>query len=234
MTDNRTRDDMIKSVHLRAADNKTGNLFPATISTVDGEGGGEASPAFGGLFAPMALNLPVKIEVGSARSGSNVKAIAGGVVGGVAGIILLALTFVFWRRRQRKRLDEKQEQNQETDTHTVAPYDHTIQNEPIVGHPDQTPGEIRKNQDIHVSLPTLRKFPGNLVLRRNHAAEAAQTDSSQPSDSTAPNNPPNTDDINFREEFEQLRRTVEELRATGAVEYDSPPEYRTQSRASSL
>lgn len=237
MTDNQTRNDMIKSVHLKAADNRTGDRFPSSYVASSGTGlGGETSPVFGAMFAPMALNLPIKIVLGSAHSRSNGKYIAGGVVGGVAVIVLFAFTVIYMRRHQRKQGSERQEQDWATETHTVAPYSYTVPNGSVIGGTDPTPGVLIKNEHVHISAPTLRKFPGNFnTLRRNHVTEHAQSAALQPSHPTAPDNLAHSDDVNVRAELEQLRRTVEEMRASGGtMGYDSPPEYQARSRASSL
>lgn len=56
LTDNSLRDLFIESVHSRAGENSLGGVFPASYDTKNGMGyGGEASPALGAIFAPMAL-----------------------------------------------------------------------------------------------------------------------------------------------------------------------------------
>lgn len=83
--------------------------------------GGSCSPTLGAIFASMALNIPVQIESRSGQprdnttdgsnsadgSSNNIRAIAGGVVGGLVAFALIILAILLWRHRQKKRKEEK-------------------------------------------------------------------------------------------------------------------------------
>lgn len=258
MTNNQTRDALINSVHGRAADNKTGVLFPVSYDTQTGAShGGEASAALGAMFDPMALNLPVKIESGSGHpkdegSGSNVGAIAGGVVGGVAAIALVILAIFFWRRRQQKKKEQEEEQEKyyiPTEAHDVAPYEYApvvprTEIESSVSQHGTTsaalpPGAMQVNSaggsesefsnggygyatTTPQAPPLPRKGSSTTVATQSHhvptqpaSSSTGPASSHEPTDSGGPD---------LRNEVEQLRREMEEMRAQG-VTYEAPPQY---------
>ncbi|KAL5536145.1 hypothetical protein ACEPAF_4250 [Sanghuangporus sanghuang] len=109
-SDTTVRDTMISQVWEYAAVNSDQNL-PFAISYRPDNGSwiaGQNSPAQGAMFAPLALNVPlksVKFTGGGGSGGSNnTPVIVGATVGGVAGLgIIGALLFLFYRRRRQQQ-----------------------------------------------------------------------------------------------------------------------------------
>jgi hypothetical protein len=238
MTQDQNRDALISSVHLRAGDTQKDGLFPLSYLTNTGESnGGEGSPAFGAMFAPMALHLPVWIESGT-QSGrtttddggsgtSNVGAIAGGVLGGVVTVVSISLAVFFWRRREQKKTEEEKE---ETEPSGFPAYEYPF----VAALPREKRGFIS-----HAQAPVVTQ--GSLPPRdsrkrgRNNAPAQPQITTPQPSsvsnELASSSNPEPTNDVNLniQIEVEQLRRDVEEIRASGIdAEYEPPPQYQTQ------
>ncbi|KAF9259184.1 hypothetical protein L218DRAFT_1004158 [Marasmius fiardii PR-910] len=125
-TQNTTRDKLIDMVHSKASSNGTGGDFPTTYRASSGEvfvNYGQASPAQGGMFAILALSLPVQTiavpsnlfpgvvpgvapDAVSSATKSNGGAIAGAVIGTLAGVGVLALGFLLWRRQRKNILQQ--------------------------------------------------------------------------------------------------------------------------------
>ncbi|KAG7090517.1 hypothetical protein E1B28_009628 [Marasmius oreades] len=111
-TDIGARDYFVKMVHDKATDSNNFATFPSTYSSVDGKLiTGLASPAQGAAFGLLTLNLESKLAGLSGNTGgspdtgskSNVGAIAGGIVGGLAGLVLIVLGFFFFLRKRKAR-----------------------------------------------------------------------------------------------------------------------------------
>ncbi|KAJ6479162.1 hypothetical protein DFH09DRAFT_1215072, partial [Mycena vulgaris] len=122
-----TRDLLISAVRQRASSNGTTGPFSTLYSVTNGAGAGVganisngfASPAQGAMFSLLALNVANKTVIipspavansppsssSSVLPSSNkhVGRIVGGVIGGLAALILLGTLAIFlWRRRQRR------------------------------------------------------------------------------------------------------------------------------------
>ncbi|KAH9064488.1 hypothetical protein EDB87DRAFT_1241631 [Lactarius vividus] len=106
--------NLISRVHNRASLNTSMGVFPVFYDSTSGSTTrGEASPAQGAMYAPLALKvLPLQITANpvttasgtSPKSKSHTGAIAGGVVGGVAALLATgAIAFIAQRRRRRSR-----------------------------------------------------------------------------------------------------------------------------------
>ncbi|KAF8273701.1 hypothetical protein EI94DRAFT_1715629 [Lactarius quietus] len=109
MTSNQDlRTNIISRVHNRASFNVSAGAFPLSYdSTLGSTLQGVASPAQGAMYAPLALTAPVvQIKANFPQTPSSktsqTSAIAAGVVGGVAALILVAGSIAFMRRRQRQ------------------------------------------------------------------------------------------------------------------------------------
>ncbi|KAH9055600.1 hypothetical protein EDB87DRAFT_1567201 [Lactarius vividus] len=121
MTSNQDlRTNLISRVHNRASYNKSAGVFPIQYDSTYGStilGG--ASPAQGAVYAPLALKLrltfflrvpvvqiTVNLTTTSGPTGTSSKshagAIAGGVIGGLA-VLLVIGTLAFVKRRQRRQ-----------------------------------------------------------------------------------------------------------------------------------
>ncbi|KAF9445097.1 hypothetical protein P691DRAFT_735541 [Macrolepiota fuliginosa MF-IS2] len=103
---------LIRSAYLQAY--RVANKFPLPIKYKASTGdqlGGIGSAIQGAAFGMISLSLPnVNINVnsvnspsGSTKSTVNVGAIVGGVLGGLAFLLILFAGGIFWRKRQQKR-----------------------------------------------------------------------------------------------------------------------------------
>jgi hypothetical protein len=191
----------------------------------------QATSALGAMFAPMALHLPVQLESGSGRSNteegpgtSNAGAIAGGVIGGVAILLLIFLAVFFWRRHQQKI---KKEENK-TKPNSFPTHDYS-ENTP--------PPKSKRGLSSNASTPPLiqigltQRFNGKQA--RNSAPEQSQNTVTQLTPSlpepTSSEEEINNRNLAIRNEFVQLRRDFEEMRATDLdASYEPPPQYHTQ------
>ncbi|VDB91944.1 unnamed protein product [Peniophora sp. CBMAI 1063] len=105
------RDDMITRIHSRTSFNGSSGAFPLTYDSSKGTTvSGIASPAQGAMYAPIALNLKAQaiqnasvLGATSAAGTSYAAAIAGGVVGALVGVAVIAGLSVFLYRRSRAR-----------------------------------------------------------------------------------------------------------------------------------
>jgi hypothetical protein len=235
MTDNSTRDDLINSVHLRAGDTKAGGLFPFSYDTTSGfRHSGEATSALGAMFAPMANHLPVQLESGSGRinmdegsSTGNAEAIiAGGVIGGTASFFIIFLVLFSWRCHQQKRKGEEE---------MTKPISFPVHNylggtRPLKNHPGLS---NHASTPPYIQIGHSQRFHGKRT--RNSAPENPQNTAPQLTSSlpelTSSSEAINNANFDFRNEFERLRRDLEEIRATGinpTTSYEPPPQYQTQ------
>ncbi|KAL0578374.1 hypothetical protein V5O48_003626 [Marasmius crinis-equi] len=116
VTQNSTRDKLIDMVHARATYNETSGDFATYYSPDTGEvfaNYGQASPAQGAMFALLAQSLPIQTIVvpeslfpGAVRkTTSNAGTIAGAVIGTFAGLGLVLVAFLYWRRKQQVARD---------------------------------------------------------------------------------------------------------------------------------
>ncbi|KAJ2936581.1 hypothetical protein H1R20_g512, partial [Candolleomyces eurysporus] len=104
-----TRDKLVNFIHFRTFRKATAAQFSTTYSADTGATlplGGRSSPAQGAMFALLASET---FNGGSASSGQfgaskNIGGIVGGVIGGLAAIILLSVGgFFVWRRRKNNQ-----------------------------------------------------------------------------------------------------------------------------------
>ncbi|KAL5494568.1 hypothetical protein ACEPAI_29 [Sanghuangporus weigelae] len=116
-SDTTVRDAMISQVWEYGSANSDQNLpFPISYHADSGSWvAGQSSPAQGAMFAPLALNVPLRpVDFSENRGGngdgedstgsSNIGIIVGAVVGGLLGLgIIAALLFFFRRRRVRQQ-----------------------------------------------------------------------------------------------------------------------------------
>ncbi|EIW62884.1 DUF1793-domain-containing protein [Trametes versicolor FP-101664 SS1] len=118
VTDNSVRNSLVQNAWIRASSNITANAFADQYNVQTGAvTEGAAGPAVGGAFSLLALNLtPQNISISGSSSSANsspsasdaghsstpVGAIAGGVVGGIALIGLIAVGLFFCLRRRRR------------------------------------------------------------------------------------------------------------------------------------
>jgi hypothetical protein len=225
MMNNQTRDDLISSVHLRAGDNQIGGIFPLSYYTDTGNRiGGEVNPAYGAIYAPMALHLPIKIESGSRKriedngsSGDNVGAIVGCVIGGVVILLFVTLTIFLWYRRQQKKEVE--------DKKKTMPHRFHVHEYPVIGSLPESERFLSHSPRKSIIQPGLPR-QSNWEPNRNIAQASIQPNlpSTEPMSSLESIN---NGGIYFPNHWiNQLRRDVDEMRGLGVV-YEPPPQYQT-------
>ncbi|KAF5350942.1 hypothetical protein D9757_014474 [Collybiopsis confluens] len=106
VTDNGTRNSLVSQVRGAIANSKSFTVFPTTYGTSD------ASVIGGAASLPKRTVSATSLGSGK-KSSNNARAIAGGVVGGLAALALLSLGILFYRRHLRigkggvKHSDEK-------------------------------------------------------------------------------------------------------------------------------
>ncbi|KAH8997909.1 hypothetical protein EDB92DRAFT_1792338 [Lactarius akahatsu] len=101
---------LISRVHSRASWNTSMGVFPVYYDSLSGlTYRGEASPAQGAMYAPLALKAPVlqitanPVTTGtSPKSKSHTGAIAGGAIGGVVALLAIGAAVLVGRRRSRR------------------------------------------------------------------------------------------------------------------------------------
>ncbi|KAI1795670.1 hypothetical protein LXA43DRAFT_1058371 [Ganoderma leucocontextum] len=147
VSDTTVRDKMIQGVYNHANFNQSSGVFPERYNVANNAArNGFAGPPLGGLFCHLALTVPNKTifagsiggpgdePSGGSRSSSNIGAIVGGVIGGLAIVgIVVAIVFVVLRKRRKQQYEEaeKAEVVEPTPHHpTLAPY---YQNSPAGG-----------------------------------------------------------------------------------------------------
>ncbi|KAJ7697167.1 hypothetical protein B0H17DRAFT_978707 [Mycena rosella] len=249
--DTATRNLLISGVHQRASDNSTAGPFSNTYSALTGAGGtagvpqnGYASPAQGAMFSLLSLNVPNKTVIiptpalgnsSGSQSGSgsvqpnshksNTGAIVGGVIAGLAAVILLGLFALFIRRRRRHSVDGNV---------LRAP-------EPYNSQPNMA--NVGAVLDPAAMRPTDYSLTSTALQARGHEQNGSAFSKSTtsnimhsgsepyvpvsvtPSASGAPSSvSQGTNEL--RNEMETLRREVEQLRAAQVtVPHDAPPVY---------
>ncbi|KAH9022174.1 hypothetical protein EDB85DRAFT_1871496 [Lactarius pseudohatsudake] len=103
---------LISRVHSRASWNTSMGVFPVYYDSLSGlTYRGEASPAQGAMYAPLALKVPVlqiaadPVTTGTSpksKSKSHTGAIAGGAIGGVVALLAIGAAVLVGRRRSRR------------------------------------------------------------------------------------------------------------------------------------
>ncbi|CAA7266374.1 unnamed protein product [Cyclocybe aegerita] len=248
------KDTLISMVHNRILIARAGSPNPTTYNSDTGATsviGGRASPAQGAILGLLALNLPdqtITFPKEEETVDVDVATIAGGVVGGVSGVLLLVLAVWFYRRRRRQIKEGKFKMaapssatpGLPTESSFVTPFMTTIPDASVATSPSE--GYVGKrgplgytNQD---SSSTGTNTPGwSLKVAGNIAAGS----SSQVA-LTANRSGPSVDgesiytsqvgssmsgDLSLRQEVEQLRREMALLRnqQMEPVQDEPPPMY---------
>ncbi|EJC98593.1 DUF1793-domain-containing protein [Fomitiporia mediterranea MF3/22] len=118
-----TQTFMVSQLNTYASSNQNNTPFSANFNPTTGIATiGKNSPAVGGVFALLALNTTIQSKItiptdgstitdgsGSSSSGkkSNAGAIAGGVIGGLAGAGLIGFGIFFFMRRRRMQVEQE-------------------------------------------------------------------------------------------------------------------------------
>ncbi|KAM5534565.1 hypothetical protein V8D89_011769 [Ganoderma adspersum] len=246
VSDTTVRDNLITSVYNHANFNQTVGAFPERYNvTTNAVNNGRAGPALGGLFSHLVLTVPnqtISIDspvrtdsTGSGGSRTNVGAIAGGVIGGLAFVGIVVAVFVVLRRRRRGQGEEteKAEVVRQAPPHpTVTPY-HPVS---TTGSTDTTAALAGIGPDPYESIGTIPSSKAKASNRVHHdlPSESVATTSSDFGSQTVfvlGRDPPSpgvaqsvssTDVMGLRTEVENLRRVIQDIRAE---RLEPPPEY---------
>ncbi|KAL1749792.1 hypothetical protein FB107DRAFT_294878 [Schizophyllum commune] len=238
-------DAFIKSVWNRAANSSLDGCFPYAYSLDTGTvNTGTGSPALGAVYSLIVLDLekrPISLPAADdSNRSSRMKAIIGGVVGGVGGVALLALA-AFLCLRRRARLNTKVVPQSidsfSRDTMSLPQPWRASGSEggsPRKGRSVATPGASAANASSQMTsdvqktrLPSTTTAsvagPSNTADRTRINSETnAQSNSTG---SALDSNNAAGDTTLLRDELENLRREVVEIRQQRLYEDAPPPEY---------
>ncbi|KAF7378318.1 hypothetical protein MSAN_00257500 [Mycena sanguinolenta] len=231
--DNTTRDLLITAVRNHASSNLTGGIFPTLYDVqtglVQAAPNTFASPAQGAMFSVLALNVANQTIVvpassttrGASPAGSNgskakshTGAIVGGVIAGIAALLLFGVVVIFLNRRARK------DRNANDEFEAPRPYQN-----PVTEH-DGTAVGPQPSRTFGSSIPSSKtilitqgKFSPGPLPATSQPASAHQLSSSGRRSSLSRV----TDDL--RSEVERLRQEFQQLRADQSIPLDAPPGY---------
>ncbi|KAF5360446.1 hypothetical protein D9756_005173 [Leucocoprinus leucothites] len=229
------RTQLIHQVHQRASGGSNPFTLPMTYSTSTGGAisGNNASPIFGAAYGLLALGLPnidIKTSPSTASIPSTSKAnktssIVGGVLGGVAGIILIVFGLAFYRRRRKAQEAKAFREQHYTRPHPFAP---TLASTPNAVSRGGAPPRMQEKSSTHTSnsssLAPLRYIPPITGKRRENSGlpvHHSEPSTSAISDLTNTNNTSTSGADDLRVEVAELRRELESMRHLT----DLPPRY---------
>ncbi|KAK6977760.1 hypothetical protein R3P38DRAFT_3472295 [Favolaschia claudopus] len=240
--DNATRDLLISGVHGYASSNTSSSMFATLYNVQSGLGPGSAvspngyaSPAQGAVFSVLGLNQspgippasPPALWPGSftGHAKSPTGAIAGGVMGGLAAILLLGLAAVVFRRRRQNRDNQLEAPRPYQEPPTMAAYYGSVL-------------RLKPRNPATLIVPPTRMFLASGLPKPG--AHYAHPESLPPSTTSPPRSspqPPSSNgsgagssrsrgtDASLRNEMQRLRQEVELLRAAQGAPQEAPPEY---------
>ncbi|KAK0213361.1 hypothetical protein DFS33DRAFT_1377847 [Desarmillaria ectypa] len=218
------RDRLVGLVHQKATSNSTAGVFPTTYNTGNGSTvGGQASPAQGSVFALLALNLTTQsVEAPTGSDGSslssssstaattNVRAIVGGVVGGITLTLMMGVLLCWRHRKQRKTKLDTASLDFENQ-YSIVPFTP----ESLYMAPHSSPPS--ENSKFPRPVPMVTSVQALLP----HSKRRRPSSEPEPEPAPAPAPAPAPDpEVDVRREVESLRREVEAILAQQA-----PPEY---------
>ncbi|KAF8992037.1 hypothetical protein BDQ17DRAFT_1370004 [Cyathus striatus] len=223
VTDPSLRDSLVGMVWQRAVLNDT-IPFPATYDPNNGNPiSGIASPAQGAMFAPLALTLPNRQISGLSPTlsgkGTKVGPIAGGVVAGVLGLLIVVGLMIFFRRK--RQILQKNPTMLKSGAAAVEPFStHAVVENSSVPIPSR----------INWAIPTSSKSGGRIdvstsyLSSRGHPSTVGSSVSAPPSAALGAASSSSGPSSDIRTEVEQLRREMEALRSERLMA-DPPPLY---------
>ncbi|KAJ3517828.1 hypothetical protein NLJ89_g250 [Agrocybe chaxingu] len=247
------RDTLISMVHNRILVARAGSPNPTTYNSDTGATsviGGRASPAQGAILGLLALNLPDQtITFPKEEETVDVDAatIAGGVVGGVSGVLLLVLAVWFYRRRRRQISEGKFKMaaplaapGLPTESRLVTPFMATIPDASVATSPSG--GYVGKRGPLGYTNQDSNSTGTNTPGWSSKVAGNVAAGSSSQVALTANRSGPSVDgesiytsqagssmsgDLSLRQEVEQLRREMALLRnqQMEPVQDEPPPMY---------
>ncbi|KAH9951526.1 hypothetical protein B0H21DRAFT_684389, partial [Amylocystis lapponica] len=243
------RDELLSMIWNHASYNLTVDIFPTMYAVDTGaESSGAASPAQGAIFAPLALNIAnttIVVPPSSSSSPtspaspvalatkSHAGAIAGGVVGGVASLGIIAfVVFLFHRRRSHESPATIEKFLDTNARHEPLPYEITPFAQDSVTVPLSV-GEQTAPPTNAASEKVREYFESRAIAPPIEASTSTPTPSAfSVSAPTAPSDNPSsgssaplvspTELLGLRTEVENLRRVMQEIQAD---RIEAPPEY---------
>ncbi|PIL34513.1 hypothetical protein GSI_03291 [Ganoderma sinense ZZ0214-1] len=250
VSDSAVRDALIEGVHNHANFNQSAGVFPERYNASNGfPRNGFAGPSLGGLFSHLALTLPNKtISAASVTSVSvsasgrqppgrttDLRAVVGGVIGGLAVVAISVVAFFFLRRRcrqHRQRLERAQKSAVVRQVPTRHPTPFTYSQVATVGstHGLDLAGQLdvaggnRRKVVPPSSKPVDQRDPSLPAVSALPDIEA-QTDLGSRTETAVDldrNSLSTTEVVELRTEVENLRRVMQQFHAQ---RLEAPPEY---------
>ncbi|TCD69631.1 hypothetical protein EIP91_006856 [Steccherinum ochraceum] len=250
-TDSGLRDILMQPVYSHIASPQSAFAY-SKVYKLDATGAfqsGRASSALGAFFAPLALNLPFKsVTVPADQSATHSRSLIGPIVGGVLGglaIVILAVVagLFYWRRRQRNKYPFGGQLDMAADEAvpvSVSVYRLSAEHsstEPL--NPERTSLDSHQPETSlrtttetpmyytaanHLTSPKAREAMGE----RHQASPAAVSTPSAVSSASPPTTAPASSPSAYETQgiigaVETLRRAVEEMQAERRAE--APPSY---------
>jgi len=217
------RDTLLNMAWSHAARNITPGAFPTEYSATTGLAlSGYASPAQGAMFAPLALsiaNQSIRIPAIPAipssvtpRAHKAIGVIIGGVLGGVAALVLISLSVCFLWRRKRKvsgrgEFDELRETSE--GLLPMEPFQYRIPQDSLSRIGPVDPQNTQENAVLPSKLSRLERRTHEVSPLPPGLASTAPASSREPSSTAGELLHP--DITGLRTEMENLRRVVQEL-----------------------
>ncbi|KAJ4485238.1 hypothetical protein J3R30DRAFT_3282917 [Lentinula aciculospora] len=222
VNDNVTRDLLISMVHASAANLNAFTVFPTTYNNANGSTLGGAArhvlpPAQGAMFALLALNFQIDNSSTPQSTSTSVPtrpninsgAIAGGVVGGVVFVAFSLLAIFLYCRRSKSGSEKKDNQIYES----IMPYplglDFRIDLE-------RERNPIQVEETVHITQPPF-------TSKRLVTTEVGTAIIPTASDSAVASSDAGVEEVLLREEVENLRREMEEMKLR--IAYEPLPGY---------
>ncbi|KAK7045355.1 hypothetical protein VNI00_007604 [Paramarasmius palmivorus] len=242
-----TRTKLLRGVYEKAIDPNKQDAFPITYDIRANKTYGKASPAQGAAFAILSMDMqPGKLpgpndDLSSSKSKAG--AIAGGVLGSIAGIAILMIGFLFWRRRKNQ---DWAQNSQRKDNILTKFFGRSRPNDrPDIEHTQSMAATVMPWNPTQHHGPATREYHkgriGSGKLAREMASRRSpySTETSSRDNILAPPRSPSALESNdnsevsaLRDELEDLRRNMEEMRSR--TRYEAPPSYDTLDSSSAF
>ncbi|PAV15279.1 hypothetical protein PNOK_0904000 [Pyrrhoderma noxium] len=245
-TDIQVRNSLINQIYNYATTDFTNKPFPIIYDPSDGQRIiGLNSPAQGAIFAPLALTVNQSITVlppdprsGEVERHSSTGAVVGGVVGGMAAVVISIACFIFYRRRQRKKEVSRYNQNAGHSRIQEPPiarlgsiHGFTSSNTRLSSPEPGDMSQVSRNRDHNDTTPIPFYLPDSSVSSsvqnsspkgRSVNSRSASQSIATPRSNSGTGQSSNSSGEAWREEVNNLRMEIERIR-----EETAPPSYQS-------
>ncbi|KAI0267463.1 hypothetical protein BC834DRAFT_842651 [Gloeopeniophorella convolvens] len=242
------RDSLISRVHSHASSNTSAGAFPLNYDSTHGSTlGGVASPAQGAMYAPLALMVlarPIAGTGNGAAWGSSPKktshggAIAGGIIAGLAALLIVIGIVVFVQRRRKNRAMDPISSTFSKDLMESGPPTRVTPFDPT---PIAAPSEAQTRPEFSGSTTQLTEVPGLRVAEATGSGSSPST-SSRPLPALPPAPAPDPVGLSSKElarlRTENLRQQQQQQHSTPLdapiISMSPPPEATAEPGGASL